>query len=191
MKKYIVGLVVVVLVVAGVAVAKFGNFGKGGDLAVTPTPVVTTTPTGDEVACTQEAKQCPDGSYVGRTGPKCEFAVCPIARQPEPFAIVWPSRGAILVAGKTYTITWTGASPEVKGYDIYLRSDRQQALDGHQGTGIVSIIASYSSNYNPVSVSERSFSWTIPPSLQPGSDYFVDFGNIGHSSDKFTIISGQ
>ncbi len=28
-------------------------------------------------ACTQEAKQCPDGSYVGRTGPNCEFAPCP------------------------------------------------------------------------------------------------------------------
>jgi hypothetical protein len=29
------------------------------------------------IACTQEAKQCPDGSYVGRVGPKCEFAACP------------------------------------------------------------------------------------------------------------------
>jgi len=29
------------------------------------------------VACTMEAKQCPDGSYVGRQGPKCEFASCP------------------------------------------------------------------------------------------------------------------
>lgn len=29
------------------------------------------------VACTQEAKQCPDGSYVGRTGPNCEFSACP------------------------------------------------------------------------------------------------------------------
>lgn len=29
------------------------------------------------LACTQEAKQCPDGSYVGHTGPKCEFAACP------------------------------------------------------------------------------------------------------------------
>jgi len=28
-------------------------------------------------ACTQEAKLCPDGSYVGRTGPNCEFAACP------------------------------------------------------------------------------------------------------------------
>src|SRR3989344_1136949 len=29
------------------------------------------------VACTQDARQCPDGSYVSRTGPKCEFATCP------------------------------------------------------------------------------------------------------------------
>ncbi len=28
-------------------------------------------------ACTMEAKLCPDGSYVGRTGPDCAFAACP------------------------------------------------------------------------------------------------------------------
>lgn len=28
-------------------------------------------------ACTMEAKVCPDGSAVGRTGPNCEFAACP------------------------------------------------------------------------------------------------------------------
>jgi hypothetical protein len=31
----------------------------------------------EPVFCTQEAKLCPDGSYVGRIGPNCEFAVCP------------------------------------------------------------------------------------------------------------------
>jgi hypothetical protein len=30
-----------------------------------------------DVACTQEAKLCSDGSAVGRTGPNCEFAPCP------------------------------------------------------------------------------------------------------------------
>lgn len=30
------------------------------------------------VACTQEAKLCPDGSYVGRSGPNCEFSACPV-----------------------------------------------------------------------------------------------------------------
>jgi thiol-disulfide isomerase/thioredoxin len=37
-------------------------------------------PTGgnkDSVACTTEAKLCPDGSSVGRTGPNCEFSECP------------------------------------------------------------------------------------------------------------------
>jgi hypothetical protein len=29
------------------------------------------------IACTMEAKICPDGSAVGRTGPNCEFAACP------------------------------------------------------------------------------------------------------------------
>lgn len=28
-------------------------------------------------ACTADAKKCPDGSYVARTGPNCEFAPCP------------------------------------------------------------------------------------------------------------------
>lgn len=32
---------------------------------------------GDIIACTQEAKLCPDGSAVGRIEPDCEFAQCP------------------------------------------------------------------------------------------------------------------
>ena len=30
-----------------------------------------------QMVCTNEAKLCSDGSYVGRTGPNCEFAACP------------------------------------------------------------------------------------------------------------------
>lgn len=40
-----------------------------------PVAVVPDTP----VACTEEAKVCPDGSSVGRSGPKCEFTDCPEA----------------------------------------------------------------------------------------------------------------
>ena len=32
--------------------------------------------TSEPVACTADAMQCPDGTWVGRTGPNCEF-VCP------------------------------------------------------------------------------------------------------------------
>ena len=34
-------------------------------------------PQGNNTACTEEAKICPDGSAVGRVGPDCEFAPCP------------------------------------------------------------------------------------------------------------------
>lgn len=36
-------------------------------------------PGGGGKACTMEAKLCPDGSSVGRTGPNCEFTPCPTA----------------------------------------------------------------------------------------------------------------
>jgi hypothetical protein len=38
---------------------------------------------GDQTVCTLEAKLCPDGSYVGRSGPKCEFVPCPGTGPPQ------------------------------------------------------------------------------------------------------------
>jgi len=35
-----------------------------------------------EVFCTQDVKICPDGSFIGRTGPNCEFTSCPIIEAP-------------------------------------------------------------------------------------------------------------
>lgn len=49
----------------------------------------------EPVACTMDAKLCPDGSYVGRVAPNCEFADCPI---PE---------GAIMEDGTASTSTST------------------------------------------------------------------------------------
>ncbi len=44
-----------------------------------PEPVEYKNPNEEEpVACTADAKLCPDGSYVGRSGPNCEFDPCPI-----------------------------------------------------------------------------------------------------------------
>ncbi len=50
------------------------------------------------IPCTQEAKLCPDGSYVGRTGPQCAFAACPgenAATPPE--ALSSGIRGTVLL----------------------------------------------------------------------------------------------
>jgi hypothetical protein len=47
----------------------FGLFLSGCSLGVGDSP--------SPVACTMEAKICPDGSAVGRSGPNCEFSACP------------------------------------------------------------------------------------------------------------------
>lgn len=50
-----------------------------GIVYVSTTKSIMTEP--EPVMCTMDAKQCPDGSYVGRVAPSCEFAACPVAQQ--------------------------------------------------------------------------------------------------------------
>jgi len=80
--KMIILLVIGLLLVAMVGISAYYL----GTQKVTPvepeviatpvaSPIVETQPE-EGVACTLDAMQCPDGSYVGRTGPDCEF-VCP------------------------------------------------------------------------------------------------------------------
>ena len=47
-----------------------------GGIAFAETDTTSST-IGEAVVCTQDAKQCSDGSYVSRTGPECEFTKCP------------------------------------------------------------------------------------------------------------------
>ena len=51
---------------------------SGENCAVAPPP---------PKACTADAKICPDGSAVGRTGPNCEFAACPVANPPTNYTL--------------------------------------------------------------------------------------------------------
>lgn len=48
---------------------------------VPPDSIVPEKPTDDsDVVCTMDVKQCPDGTYVGRVPPDCEFAPCPVEK---------------------------------------------------------------------------------------------------------------
>lgn len=62
-------------------------------------------PAPQPVACTQEAKQCPDGSYVSRSGSKCEFAACPEAKATSspPLPIVPPPAQSSGISGYIHT----------------------------------------------------------------------------------------
>jgi hypothetical protein len=74
------------------------------------------TPTG--IACTTEAKQCPDGSYVGRTGPDCAFAACPgvVATSTVDSTTVMAS--STVNASGTISIVGTFATPN----DVYTKT---------------------------------------------------------------------
>lgn len=50
-------------------------------------------------SCTKEAKICADGSTVGRTGPLCSFAPCPIKKEPNDRPIKPPVSKACYVGG--------------------------------------------------------------------------------------------
>jgi len=49
-------------------------------------PLSFTEPSARRVACTEDSMMCSDGSFVGRTGPNCEF-VCPTASDKQTVSI--------------------------------------------------------------------------------------------------------
>lgn len=69
--------IVAVLVVLFLILGGWYYWSMNGGPAMPGFTPVATTPTEEEgVICTMDAMQCPDGSWVGRTGPNCQF-VCP------------------------------------------------------------------------------------------------------------------
>lgn len=76
--KKLIAVIVIVIVLLGLGAGAYWYFTKA-----------------KPVACTQEAKQCSDGSYVSRTGPNCEFAECPSTNQ-SPSALPDVTDGQIL-----------------------------------------------------------------------------------------------
>ena len=65
MKKIKITILIFLVIIIAVVSVVFAT--KPAFLVTPPSPV----------ACTEEAKLCPDGSYVGRTGPQCQFSSCP------------------------------------------------------------------------------------------------------------------
>jgi hypothetical protein len=69
-----IGLIVIFITI----VVFFGIFSLLKNINSTSDVNIFTLPfTPSQRACTMEAKICPDGSAVGRTGPNCEFSLCP------------------------------------------------------------------------------------------------------------------
>jgi hypothetical protein len=77
------------------------------------------------VACTDEAKICPDGSAVGRTGPHCSFAPCPppsaeLTSGSTTLAFVLPAGYATTATGSGQSLIATYAQSGTNGSLIHV-----------------------------------------------------------------------
>lgn len=92
----ILGIVLILGITGGAYFLSVQN-----DTGMIPTPIIA------PKACTQEAKICPDGSTVGRSGPNCEFSPCPLFKEKEG---ITPTNGV----QHQISVTPTGSSLDVK-----------------------------------------------------------------------------
>lgn len=110
----------------------------------TTTIVTTTIGTTTAQVCTADAKICPDGTAVGRTGPNCAFAACPVP-QPQTSGV----RGTVLL-GPTCPVMRDPPDPQCadKPYATSIVVHR---------TGSAAIVASGKSDASGV------FQFSLPP----------------------------
>jgi hypothetical protein len=118
------------------------------------------------VACTMEAKLCPDGTAVGRTGPNCEFAPCPenprgpdrleIPGGPDLSLPVGQGLAEVVIADDEYTRILVQPDDQVTAVTLYpAHIFRQPILDLRLPTIVVDGIDILSLGYQGYLVEKR------------------------------------
>lgn len=120
------------------------------------------------VACTMDAKQCPDGSYVGRQGPSCAFAACPsISTIPQITSVTGKAAGNFEVdAGSSASVTGT-----------YLAGNYTSTTKVYIG-GLRATVTY---------ASDTLLNITIPSSLTPGRSYDFYVTNEKGTSNEVSV----
>lgn len=77
-----IAILILILILLGIGLSGIiyllgKNQNSNSNISSAPTPTTSTNSEGEEVVCTMDVKECPDGSFVSRSGPNCEFAACP------------------------------------------------------------------------------------------------------------------
>jgi hypothetical protein len=134
---------------------------------------------GEVIACTMDAYQCPDGSYVGRTGPKCEF-VCPEAN----------TGGGTRAEGIDYNSSRSNKTSSVSGPNDPGEKEADRAADKEIDKGVATKSA--------ISGGDPDFdllrgAFVVPPVLERSvaADLDVDGNLRGVSFEEAEVYSSE
>lgn len=139
--------------------------------------------TPEQKACTMDAKICPDGSSVGRSGPNCEFSPCP---SPKPTSISVTSSPERL--GKVYWEIPDGsisANIEEELKEAFVLFDQIRSSTDENYLAVIRIdISSISTSFGIASMEVRDKNnKTIPTD---GLEYL-----LYKNQDRWRIITGS
>lgn len=107
--------------------------------------------------CTQEAKICPDGSSVGRSGPNCEFAKCPKSTSSPTDTSTWKTYENEKYS-LSYPSDWDISGGLTTGIGIY-----QKNKEPMQGLSIQFDLNSRWKNDTGKEIYNRSITWLNQP----------------------------
>ena len=115
------------------------------------------------VVCTQEAMQCPDGSYVGRTGPNCQF-VCPTTTG----ASCTTSDGVTVNNGLSLVFYDQGTGGHAMSFYVKCSNGLWLSM-GVTPTSAPSSTSGFVATYPPISTTGASCTWTNGQTVANGS----------------------
>ena len=171
----LVGIVILLGIASG---AFFLGYDHGFRKAVEP-PALPVPPGPGGIACTMEAKLCPDGSAVGRIGPKCEFAACPGEEPPKQGSGI---RGSVLL-GPTCPVMMDPPDPKCDDKPF----ETKLALTTPDGSRVIKEFYSNALGTFSVSVSPGKYSIrsAVAANVLP---YCSSDGEVQVSAGKFSEI---
>lgn len=187
--RFLIPLAALLLLGAGCSGGSDGGL-NGRDNEAPPSGVVGSSPTDEPVAeqprpCTQEAKLCPDGSAVGRTGPNCEFAACPTpAPTPEPAPVVAPTPKKSAVAA--LAVNMVSANFSFAPKTISAKPGQKVDITFTSNEGFHTIVID-AINFKQTVTSGQTVSFVAPTT--PGSyPYYCDIGTHRMKGMEGTLI---
>jgi hypothetical protein len=151
---------------------------------------------GDGVVCTQEVKECPDGSYVGRTGPRCDFAACPVGAPGEAAegrkTYANEAFGFLFTYPKEWTIDDERSSSGEVVFDVGIPESREAIAFRRDAQGL-SLDQLAKEKVPDAAVIARQYSLTVGGE-QARAVETTEFGTtyvfFRHSDTVFTITTG-